>query len=86
MKLMRSDDHGHSKYVDYIKDMKFLVDSLVPQLSGHEVKDVAKMIMTMIKDLECKFLCPSKSTEASDSEKGMPDQVEVPDEADILSF
>ena len=47
LKLMRSDDHNHSKYVNDIKDMKFLVDSLVPQLSGCEPKDVAKMIMTM---------------------------------------
>ena len=55
LKLMRSDDHGHSKYIDYIKDVKFLVDSLVPQLSGHEVKDVAKMIMTTIKIWSASF-------------------------------
>ena len=48
LKLMRSDDHDHSKYHDYIMDMKFLVDSLVPQLLGCEPKDVVKMIMTTI--------------------------------------
>ena len=42
VKLMRSEEHHHSKYVDYIKDMKFLVDSHVPQLLGWELKDVAK--------------------------------------------
>ena len=67
------------------KDMKFLMDNLVPQLTGHEVKDVAKMIMTMIKDPECKFLCLSESTETGDSDKGMPDQVDEPDEGDILA-
>ena len=48
VKLMRPEDHHHSKYVNYIKNMKFLVDSHIPQLSGHEQKDVAKMIMTTI--------------------------------------
>ena len=52
VKLMRSEDHHYSKYVD----MKFLVDSHIPQLSSHEPKDVAKMIMTMIQDPECKYL------------------------------
>ena len=85
VKLMRSYNHEHSKYVYYIKDMKFLVDSLVPQLSGHEPKDVTKMIMTMILDPECKYLCPSESTEASDSDEGMPDKVDIPSEGDILA-
>ena len=48
LKLMRSDDQYQSKYVDYIKDMKFLVDSQIPQLAGCEPKDIVKMIMTMV--------------------------------------
>ena len=48
VKLMRTEDHHHSKYVDYIKDMKFLVDSYIPQLLGCELKDIAKIIMTTI--------------------------------------
>ena len=85
LKLMRSDNHEHSKYADYIKNMKFLVDSLVPQLSGCELKDIVKMIMTMIQDPECKFLCPSESTEASDSDEGMPDKYDMPSEGDIIA-
>ena len=82
LKLMRSDDHECSKYHDYIKDMKFLVDSLIPQLAGCEPKDV-KMIMATIQDPECKFLHLSESTEASD--EGMPDKYDVPSEGDIMA-
>ena len=46
LKLIRSDDHEHSKYVDYIKNTKFLVDSLIPQLAGFELKDIVKMIIS----------------------------------------
>ena len=85
VKLMRTEEHHHSKYVDYIKDVKFLVDSHIPQLSGCEPKDVAKMIMTTIQYPECKYLCPTESTEASDSDEGMPDKVDIPSEGDILA-
>ena len=85
LKSMRSDSHDHSKYVDYIKDIKFLVDSLVPQLSGCEPKDIVRMIMTMIQDPECKFLSPSESTKASDSDEGMPDKYDMPSEGDIMA-
>ena len=60
---MKSDDHDKSHYWDYIKDMKFLLDSHIPQLQGHEPKDVVKIITPMIYDPECKFLHPAESTE-----------------------
>ena len=44
--------------------------SHVLQLSGCEPKDIAKMIMTRIWDLKCKYLHPTESTEASDSDEG----------------
>ena len=34
IKLMKSDDHDKSHYWDYIKDMKFLLNTHVPQLQG----------------------------------------------------
>ena len=34
IKLMKSDNYDKSHYWDYIKDMKFLLDSHVPQLQG----------------------------------------------------
>ena len=72
IKLMKSDDHDKSHYWDYIKDMKFLLDSHVPQLQGCELKDVVKMIEPMIHDPECKFPCPTESTKESDSNEAMP--------------
>ena len=85
IKLMKSDDHDKSHYWDYIKDMKFLLDSHVPQLQGRESKDVVKMIKSMIHDPECKFLHPTESTKESDSDEGMPQEFDTPSEADIMA-
>ena len=65
--------------------MKFLLDSHVPQLQGCEPKDVVKMIKPTIHDPECKFLCPTESTEESDSDEGMPQEFDTPSEADIMA-
>ena len=85
IKLMKSDKHDKSNYVNYMKDIKFLVDSHVPQLVAWEPKDIAKMVMTTIQDPECKYLCPSESTEASSSDEGMPQNFDVPSEGDIMA-
>ena len=82
---MKSDDHDKSHYWDYIKDMKFILDSHVLQLQGCEPKDVVKMIKPMIHDPECKFLHPTESTEESNSNEGMPQQFDTPSEADIMA-
>ena len=85
IKLMKSDDHDKSHYWDYIKDMKFLLDSHVLQLQGHESKDVVKMIKPTIHHPECKFLHPNESTEDSDSDEGMTQEFDTPSEADIMA-
>ena len=65
--------------------MKFLLDSHVPQLQGHESKDVVKMIKSMIHDPECKFLHPTESTKESDSNEGMPQEFDTPSKANIMA-
>ena len=85
IKLMKSDDHDKSHYWDYIKDMKFLLDSHVLQLQGCELKDVLKMIKPMIHGPECRFLCPTESTEESGSNEGMPQEFDIQSEADIMA-
>ena len=72
IKLMKSDDHDKLHYY-------------VLQLQGHESKDVVKMIKPMIHDPECKFLCPTKSTEESNSNEGMPQEFDTPSEANIMA-
>ena len=59
IRLVKSDDHNESHYWEYIKDMKFLLESHVPQLQVCELKDVVKMIKLTIHDPECKFLHPT---------------------------
>ena len=81
---MKSDNHAKLHYWDYIKDMKFLLHSHVPQLQKQEPKDV-KMIKTTVWDLKCKYLHPSESTEASSSDEGMPQKFDTPSEADIMA-
>ena len=85
IKLMKSDNHDKSHYWDYTKDIKFLLDSHVLQLQGQEPKNVVKMIKTTIWDPKCKYLCPSKSTEASSSNEGMSQKFDTPSEANIMA-
>ena len=85
IKLMKSYNHDRLHYWDYIKDMKFLLDSHVLQLQGQEPKDVVKMIKTTIQHPECKYLHPSDSTEASSSNEGMPQKFDTLSEADIMA-
>ena len=85
IKLMKGDNYDKSHYWDYIKDMKFLLDTHVPQLQGCETKDVVKMIKPMIHDPECKYLCSSESTKASRSDEGIPQEFATPSEADIMA-
>ena len=82
---MKSDNYDKSHYWDYIKDMKFLLNALILQFQGRELKDVVKMIKLMIHEPECKYLCPSESTEASSSDEGMPQEFATPSEADIMA-
>ena len=43
------------------------------------------MIKTMVWDPECKYLHPSKSTEASSSNEGMPQKFDTLSETDIMA-
>ena len=43
------------------------------------------MIKTTIQDPECKYLCPSESTEASSSNESMPQKFDTPSKADIMA-
>ena len=85
IKLMESGNYDKLHYWDCIKDMKFLLDAHVLQLQGHESKDVVKMIKLIIHDPECKYLHPSESTEASNSDEGMAQKFATPSETNIMA-
>ena len=89
---MWSNEHETSAYTDYLKDTKFLLDEHISKLSGHQAKDVVKMILSTVKDPECKFLCPTESTTESSDEDFMTeihcveeDEIFVAFLADILT-
>ena len=85
IKLMKSDNYDKWHYLDYIKDVEFLLNSHVPQLQGQEPKNIVKMIKTMVRDPECKYLHCSESTEASSNDEGMPLKFDTLSEADIMA-
>ena len=51
---IKSDQHNESVYTNYIKDLKFFLDNHDPDLYDRPLKDVAKMVIQIVKDLEYK--------------------------------
>ena len=81
---MKSDEHDKLVYTIYTKDIKFLLDKHVPDLHDRLLKDVDKMVMWIIKDLEYKYLRPTESiTESLDEDFLM--QFETVKEDQILA-
>ena len=65
---MLSDEHDRSKYEDFIKDMKFILDTYISDLKDWPAKDVTKMVMRTIHDLDSKYLRPKDTTTESSDE------------------
>ena len=66
---MQSDGHGWSKYEDFFKDMKFILDSYISDLKDWQAKNVTKMFISIIQDPDCKELRPKESTTESSDER-----------------
>ena len=47
---MQSDEYSRSNYKDFIKDMKFLLDTHISDLKDWPAKDVTKMVISTIHD------------------------------------
>ena len=81
---MQSDGHDQSKYEDFIKDMKFILDTYISDLKDCSTKDVTKMVISTIWDLDCKYLRPKESTTKS-SDEDFPTQFERLDDDIIMA-
>ena len=62
-----------------IKDMKFIFDGYISDLKYQQAKDVTKMVISTICDLDCKYLRPRESTTEGNDED-FPTQFERPDD------
>ena len=81
---MWSDGQDQSKHEDFIKDMKFILDKHISDLQNQKAKDVTKMIMSTIHDLDCRYLRPKESTTES-SDEDFPTEFQRPDEDIIMA-
>ena len=81
---MWSDGHDRSNYEDFIKDMKFILDTHISDLKDCSTKDVTKMVIATIWDLDCKYLRPAESTTKS-SDEDFPTQFKRLDDDVIIA-
>ena len=58
IRSMKSDEHGIPRYKTYLKDLKLILDDHVADLMSCNASGVAKQVLRMLKDLECRYLCP----------------------------
>ena len=57
------------KYIDFLKDVKDLIQDHVSELKTHNVTEITKRVLKMVCDPLCKFLNPNKiSTDSSDDD------------------
>ena len=71
--VMKSDDHLQEKYIDFLKDVKDLIQDHVSELKTHDVTEITKTVLKMVHDPLCKFLCPNEfTTDSSDDDLPCP--------------
>ena len=67
--MMNSVDHSQEKYIDFLKDVKDLIQDHVSKLKTHTVTEITKTVLKMVCDPFCKFLCPNEfTTDSSDDD------------------
>ena len=83
LNAMKSNDHSQEKYIDFLKDVKDLIQDHVRELKTHNVTEITKIVLKMVCDPLCKFLCPNElSTDSSDDD--LPGNIPNVEEDDIF--
>ena len=80
--VMKSDDHSQEKYIDFLKDVKDLIQDHVSELKTCNVTEITKTVLKMVCDPLCKFLHPNEST--TDSSDDLPGHIPNVEEDDIF--
>ena len=68
LSAMRSNEHKLSKYQNFLKDVKFILDGHVTDLTECAPSAVMKQILATMRDPNCKYLGPKESTTESSDE------------------
>ena len=69
LNMMKSDDHSQEKYIDFLKDVKYLIQDHVSELKTCDVTEIMRTVLKMVCDPLCKVLCPNElSTYSSDDD------------------
>ena len=83
LNVMKSNDHSQEKYIDFLKDVKDLIQDHVSELKTRDVTEITKTVLKMVCDPLCKFLCPNElSTDSSDDD--LPGNIPNVEEDDIF--
>ena len=83
LNAMKSDDHSQEKYIDFLKDVKDLIQNHVSELKTHDVTEIMWTVLKMVHDPLCKFLHPNElSTDSSDDD--LPGNILNVEEDDIF--
>ena len=83
LNTMKSDDHSQEKYIDFLKDVKDLIQDHVSELRTCDVTEITKTVLKTVCDPLCKFLCPNESTTDS-SDDNLPGHILNVEEDDIF--
>ena len=59
---MKLDHHSQEKYIDFLKDVKDLIQNHVSELKTHDVTEITKTMLKTVCDPLCKFLHPNEFT------------------------
>ena len=81
--VMNSDDHSQEKYIEFLKDVKDLIQDHVSELKTCDVTEITKTVLKMVCDPLCKFLCPNETTTDS-SDDDLPGHILNVEEDDIF--
>ena len=81
--MMKSDDHSQEKYIDFLKDVKDLIQDHVSELKTHDVTEIMRTVLKTVCDPLCKFLHPNESTTDS-SDDDLPGHILNVEEDDIF--
>ena len=83
LNVMKSDDHSQEKYIDFLKDVKDLIQDHVSEMKTHDVTEITKTVLKTVHDPLCKFLHPNEFTTDS-SDDDLPGHIPNVEEDDIF--
>ena len=83
LNVMKLDDHSQEKYIEFLKDVKDLIQDHVSELKTCNVTEITKTVLKTVCAPLCKFLHPNEFTTDS-SDDDLPGHIPNVEEDDIF--